>query len=46
MSFDLNYRYHLCIIFEKNVYFHSRSKAANELTEKLKNLMAICRENL
>ena len=38
--FELNCGYHLCIFYKANVDLHSRSKAANELTEELRNLMA------
>ena len=44
--FELNCGYHLRVFYKKNVDPHSRSKAADELTEELKNLMAACRENL
>ena len=44
--FKLNFGYYLCIFYKKNVNLHSISKAANELTKKLRNLMAACRENL
>ena len=45
-SFGLYYRYQPRISYKKNVNPQSRSKRANELTKKLRNLMAICRENL
>ena len=44
--FELNCGYHLHVSYEEDVDPRSRSKAANELTEKLRNLMAACRENL
>ena len=44
--FELNCRYHPCISYKKNVDPCSKSKAAYELTKKLRNLMAVCRENL
>ena len=44
--FKLNCGYHLCIFYKKNVDSHSRSKTANELTKKLRNLIAICIKNL
>ena len=46
MSFELNCGYHPCVSYEEDVEPRSRSKAANELTKKLRNLMAACRENL
>ena len=39
MPFELNCRYHLCISYKENVDPRSRSKAANELTEELRNLI-------
>ena len=44
--FELNYGYHPCVSYEEDVDSHSRSKAADELTEKLRNLIATYRENL
>ena len=44
--FELNCRYHPRIFYKDVINPHSRSKAADELTEKLRNLMAIYRENL
>ena len=46
MPFKLNYGYHLCIFYEEDVKPYSRTKAANKLTKKLKNLMSAYRENL
>ena len=46
ISFKLNCRYHSRISYKKDVDPHSRSKAADELTEELRNLMAAYRENL
>ena len=45
-SFELNYGYHLCVSYKEDVDPCSRSKAADELTKELRNLMAIYRENL
>ena len=45
-SFELNCEYHLLVSYKKNINPRSRSKAADELTEKLKNLMAACKKNL
>ena len=46
MSFELNCGYHPRISYKKDVNSRSKSKAADELTKELKNLMATCRENL
>ena len=46
MPFELNCGYHPRVSYEEDVDPYSRSKAANELTEELRNLMAACRENL
>ena len=46
MSFKLNCRYYLCISYKDDVNPRSRSKAADELTEKLRNLIAAYRKNL
>ena len=46
MRFELNYGYHLYVSYEEDVDPYSRSKAADELIKKLRNLMAACRENL
>ena len=39
-SFELNCRYHPRVSYKEYIDPYSRSKAADELTEKLKNLMA------
>ena len=44
--FELNYRYHQCIFYKENIDLRSGSKAANELTKKLRNLIVVCKENL
>ena len=44
--FELNYKYYLFIFYKENVDPCSRSKAANELIQELRNLVAICRKNL
>ena len=46
IPFELNCRYHPRISYEEDIDPHSRSKAADELTEELRNLMAACRKNL
>ena len=44
--FELNCGYHPRISYKENVDSHSRSREANELTKKLRNLMVTYRENL
>ena len=44
--FKLNCGYHPRISYEEDVDPRSRSKAVDELNEELRNLMAVCRENL
>ena len=46
MSFKLNCRYSLCVFYKKIFDLRFRSKAADELTKKLRNLIATYRENL
>ena len=46
MLFELNCKYHSCVSYEEDVDPCSRSKAADELTEELRNFIAACRENL
>ena len=46
IPFELNYGYHPRVSYEEDVNLRFRSKAADELTKKLRNLMATCRENL
>ena len=46
MPFKLNCGYRPRVSYKEDVDPQSRSKAANELTEELRNLMAACRENL
>ena len=45
-SFKLNNKYYLYISYKEDVDPHSRSKTADELTKKLRNLMAAWRKNL
>ena len=45
-SFELNCRYYPYVSYEEDVDPCSRSKAADELTEELKKLMATYKENL
>ena len=44
--FELNYGHHSHVSYKEDVDLYSRSKATDELTEELRNLIAVCRENL
>ena len=44
--FELNYGYHPCVFFEEDTDPRSRSKSADELLAKLRDLMTFCQENL
>ena len=44
--FELNCRYYQRISYKEDIKPRSRSKVADDLTEKLRNLMAVYRENL
>ena len=44
--FELNCGYQLRVSYEEDVDPCSKSKAANVLTKKLRNLITTCRENL
>ena len=44
--FELNCGYHPRVSYKEDVDPCSRSKAANELTKEIRNLMAACSENL
>ena len=44
--FELNCRQHPCISYKEDINPRSRFKAADELTQKLRNLMVIYRKNL
>ena len=46
LLFELNCKYHPCVFYKEDVDPRSKSKAADELTEELRNLMAACRKNL
>ena len=46
IPFKLNFGYHPHVSYKNDVNFYSSSKAVDELTEELRNLMAACRENL
>ena len=44
--FELNYGYYPRILYEEEVDSRSKSKSANKLLAKLRELMIVCRENL
>ena len=44
--FELNYRYHLYISYEKDLDLYSKLKTAKKLSFKLQNLKAIYQQNL
>ena len=44
--FELTGRYYLRVSYKEDIDPHSRSKAADKLTKELRNLMAVCKENL
>ena len=46
MPFELNCGYYLYVFYKDDVDSRFRSKAANELTKELRNLIVKCRENL
>ena len=43
--FELNCGYHSWILYKKDVDPHSKSKSAEKLSTKLRELMVICGEN-
>ena len=45
-SFNLNCGYYSRVFYEKDINSHSKSKAANELTKELRNLMTMYKKNL
>ena len=45
-SFELNCGYHPRVSYKKNVDPRSKSKSADDLANDLRELMAVCRENL
>ena len=45
-AFELNYEYYPYVFYKENINFHFGSKVANELTNKLRNLMILYRDNL
>ena len=44
--FKLNCRYHPSVSYKKDLDPHSKSKTAEELSSELRNLMAVCQQNL
>ena len=46
MIFDLNFRYLSYTFYKEDVNSYSKFKAANKLTKKPRNLMAVQRENI
>ena len=44
--FELNCGYYPCVSFEEDVDPRSKSKSADELSLKLRELMNVCQENL
>ena len=46
MSFELNCGYYLRVFYKEDIEPRSKSKVADKLTKKLRNLMAAYRENL
>ncbi len=46
ISFEFNCGYHPRVSFEEDVDPRSRSRSANELAEKLRELMEVCCQNL
>ena len=43
MPLKLNYKYYQCIFYKENIDPNSKSKVVDELTKKLKNLIAVYR---
>ena len=46
IPFELNRGYHFWMLYKEEVDPHSQFKSADELSEKLTELMIVCRENL
>ena len=45
MFLEFNYGYHLCVSYKENYDLYFKSKTANKLVNKLKELMTLCQEN-
>ncbi len=46
ISFELNCRFHPWVLFKEDVDLRSRSHSANELANKLRELIEVCYQNL
>ena len=44
--FKLNYRYHPCVSYEKNLDLCLKSRTVEELSSRLQELMTVCQQNL
>ena len=44
--FELNYGYHPRVFYEEDLDLRSKSRTAEELSSKLRELMTICQQNL
>ena len=44
--FELNYKYHPCISYEKNLNLGLKSRTAKKLSSKLQKLMIVYQQNL
>lgn len=45
ISLELNFDYHFCVSYKKNINLYSKSKLTNDLASKLKKLMAMYQAN-
>lgn len=45
ISFEWNYSYHSYVFYKKDINPHFQSKLANDLANKLKELMVVCQKN-
>ena len=45
MSFELNYKYHLQMLYKDYINLYSMSKLADKLLAKLRKLIIICKDN-
>ena len=46
IPFELNCGYHPCVFYKEDVDLHSKPKSADDLANNLRELMAVCQENL
>ena len=44
--FELNCGYHLCVSYEEDLNFRSKSRIAEKLSSELQELMTMCQQNL